>query len=55
MLTPSARDKRLVRAGKVLFGDRYQSALARALGLSQTFIAMLTTGQRSVTMNSNRT
>jgi hypothetical protein len=32
-----------------MFGERYQSALARALGLSQTYVALLTTRQRPVT------
>ena len=39
----SHRAKRLVRAGKALFGGRYQSALARLIGVSQPYIARLTT------------
>jgi hypothetical protein len=45
----SPRAKRLIKAGKILFGDRYQSALARALCMSQTYIVLLTTGERPVT------
>ena len=38
----SPRAKRLVRAGKTLFGDRHQSALARLIGVSQPYVARLT-------------
>jgi hypothetical protein len=39
----SPRAKRFVRAGKALFGSRYQSALARLLDVSQPYVARLTT------------
>jgi hypothetical protein len=45
----SPRALRLIKAGEILFGERYQSALARALGLSQTYVSLLATGDRSVT------
>ena len=45
----SPRARRLVRAGELLFGKRYQSAMARALGISQTYVALLSIGERPVT------
>lgn len=37
----SPRADRLIRAGEALFGDRWHTAMARAMGLSQTYIALM--------------
>lgn len=43
------RAERLVRAGQLLYGDRWQSALAEATGLSQQLMAKIAAGDRAVT------
>jgi transcriptional regulator with XRE-family HTH domain len=40
---------RLERAGRLLYGDRWQSPLARATGISQSAISMMCAGERTVT------
>jgi transcriptional regulator with XRE-family HTH domain len=45
----SARAKRIVDAGKTLAGPRWQSALSRASGISQSLLAMIASGDRQVT------
>jgi hypothetical protein len=45
----SPRAKRLIRAGDALFGDRWHTAMARATGLSQTYITIMASGARPVT------
>jgi hypothetical protein len=38
----SNRAQRLVRAAKALHGDRYATAMAESMGLSQTYITLMT-------------
>ena len=45
---------RLERAGRLLFGDRWQSPLARAAGISQSAISMMLSGDREVTADVQR-
>jgi hypothetical protein len=45
-LTPRAL--RLVRAAKALHGDRYATAMAELMGLSQTYITLMAAGTRPV-------
>jgi transcriptional regulator with XRE-family HTH domain len=45
----SARAKRIVLAGKTMAGPRWQSALSRASGISQSYLAMIASGERPVT------
>jgi hypothetical protein len=45
----SARAQRLIRAGKVLHGDRFATALGASMGLSQTYITLMAAGTKSVT------
>jgi hypothetical protein len=45
-LSPQA--DRLVRAAKLLHGDRFSTAMARQLDLSQTYIVLMAAGQRPV-------
>jgi hypothetical protein len=45
----SPRARRLIDAGEVLAGERWQSALSRAAGVSQSYLAMIATGDRPVT------
>ena len=40
----SARAKRIVVAGETLAGPRWQSALSRATGISQSLLAMIASG-----------
>ena len=46
---PTPRVARIVAGGKALAGERWQSALSRATGVSQSYLAMITTGERPVT------
>jgi predicted transcriptional regulator len=46
---PTPRVVRIVAGGKALAGERWQSALSRATGVSQSYLAMITTGERPVT------
>lgn len=51
----SARAKRLIRAGEALFGaGRWHTAMARATGLSQTYITIMANGARPVTDEAER-
>lgn len=43
------RAARLVAVGKALAGERWQSALSRASGVSQSYLAMMASGERPVT------
>jgi hypothetical protein len=47
----SPRARRIVDAGKLLAGPRWQSALSRASGggISQSYLAMIASGDRPVT------
>lgn len=45
----SARARRIMEAGRLLYGDRWQSALSRASGISQSYLAMIASGERPVT------
>jgi hypothetical protein len=45
----SPRAKRIVVAGETLAGPRWQSALSRASGVSQSYLAMISSGDRPVT------
>lgn len=40
---------RLERAGRLLYGERWQSPLARVVGISQSAISMMISGDRAVT------
>jgi transcriptional regulator with XRE-family HTH domain len=46
-LNPRAR--RIVSVGETLAGDRWQSVLTRASGVSQSYLAMIAAGDRPVT------
>lgn len=46
---PTPRVARIVAGGKALAGERWQSALSRATGVSQSYLAMITTGERPIT------
>jgi hypothetical protein len=43
------RSRRLAAAGRLLFGDRWQSALARAMGVSQSILTKAVDGTRPPT------
>ena len=43
------RVARIVAGGKALAGECWQSALSRATGVSQSYLAMITTGERPIT------
>jgi len=45
----SPRALRLIRAGEILFGARWHAAMARATGLSQTYVVLMSFGSRQVT------
>jgi transcriptional regulator with XRE-family HTH domain len=50
----SPRARRIVSAGETLAGDRWQSALARTSGISQSYLAMIASGDRPVTEEVDR-
>jgi transcriptional regulator with XRE-family HTH domain len=50
----SARAKCIIVAGETLAGPRWQSALARASGVSQSYLAMIASGDRPVTDDVDR-
>jgi hypothetical protein len=45
----SPRAQRIVSAGRLLFGDRWTSAMSRAMTCSPTFLTMIASGERAVT------
>jgi hypothetical protein len=45
----SARALRLIRAGKVRWGPRWQTAMAEAMHLSQTYMNLIASGDKHVT------
>ncbi len=45
----SSRARRIVVAGEAMAGTRWQSALSRASGISQSLLAMIASGDRQVT------
>lgn len=45
---------RLERAGRLLYGDRWQSPLARAMGVRQSVIGMALSGDRPPTPETMR-
>ncbi|HMJ27299.1 MAG TPA: helix-turn-helix transcriptional regulator [Xanthobacteraceae bacterium] len=46
---PAPRARRIIDAGKTLAGARWQSALSRASGISQSYLAMIASGERPMT------
>lgn len=49
MAKPGPKARRLAAAGELLYGPRWQSALARATGMAQSAISMIVSGERAVT------
>ncbi|MEH2512245.1 hypothetical protein V1291_003599 [Nitrobacteraceae bacterium AZCC 1564] len=45
----SPRARRVIAAGQVLAGDRWQTALSRASGVSQQLMSFIASGDREVT------
>jgi hypothetical protein len=44
----SPRAQRLIRAAKLLHGKRYATAMSKSMGLSQTYITLVASGNRTV-------
>jgi hypothetical protein len=51
MAALSQRAKRIIAAGEVLYGGRWQSSLGRAAGVPQSLLAMIASGEREPTDN----
>ena len=49
MAALSSRALRPIRAGEILFDARWHAVMARATGLSQTYVVLMSFGSRPVT------